>query len=223
MQSLTLAIVEDEPQTRAALAARLAAVPGYQVLWQADRLSTARQALITGAPQLLIVDIGLPDGSGLDLIAEVRAQSPTTAILVLTVFGDEHKLIRAIERGARGYLLKDEPAIGLVDAIEQLRAGGAPISPAIARHLIARLTLPAAPAVPQEGRLTARETEVLRLSAKGYNHAEVARLLDISVHTVASYTRKIYEKLEVSSRSEAVFEAARLGLLPAPADGRHAP
>jgi DNA-binding NarL/FixJ family response regulator len=102
VQSLTLAIVEDEPQTRAALAARLAAVPGYQVLWQADRLSTARQALITGAPQVLIVDIGLDGWLRPDLIAEVRAQSPTTAILVLTVFGDEHKLIRAIERGARG-------------------------------------------------------------------------------------------------------------------------
>lgn len=214
MQPLSLAIVEDEPQTRAALAARLGAVEGYRIVWQADRLATARAALRECAPQVLVVDLGLPDGSGLDLIEEVRVAAPTTAIMVLTVFGDEHKLIRAIERGARGYLLKDEPAIGLVEAIEQLRAGGAPISPAIARYLVARMSQAAPAAAPApESVLTPREIEVLRLSAKGYNHAEVARLLDLSAHTVASYTRRIYEKLEVNSRSEAVFEASRLGLL----------
>ena len=124
-------------------------------------------------------------------------------------------MIHAIEHGARGYLLKDEPAIGLVDAINQLRAGGAPISPAIARHLVARMVhSDATPARARaEALLTARETEVLKLSAKGYNHGEVARLLQISSNTVASYTRKIYEKLEVRSRTEAVFEASRLGLL----------
>lgn len=218
MQALTLAIVEDEPQTRSALVARLAAVDGYRVIWQADRLASARAALRTAVPEVLIVDLGLPDGSGLDLIADARALTPTTAIMVLTVFGDEQKLIRAIERGARGYLLKDEPAIGLVDAIEQLRAGGAPISPAIARHLVARMltSMPTAVSAPAaDALLTPRETEVLRLSAKGYNHAEVARLLGISANTVASYTRHIYEKLEVNSRTEAVFEASRLGLLDA--------
>lgn len=218
MQALTLAIVEDEPQTRSALVARLAAVDGYRVIWQADRLASARAALRTAVPEVLIVDLGLPDGSGLDLIADARALAPTTAIMVLTVFGDEQKLIRAIERGARGYLLKDEPAIGLVDAIEQLRAGGAPISPAIARHLVARMltSMPTAVSAPAaDALLTPRETEVLRLSAKGYNHAEVARLLGISANTVASYTRHIYEKLEVNSRTEAVFEASRLGLLDA--------
>lgn len=214
MQPLSLAIVEDEPQTRAALVARLGAVEGYRIVWQADRLASARAALREGAPEVLIVDLGLPDGSGLDLIEDVRRASPTTAILVLTVFGDEHKLIRAIERGARGYLLKDEPAIGLVEAIEQLRAGGAPISPAIARHLVARMVQSAAAAAPPpDSVLTPREIEVLKLAAKGYNHAKVARLLDLSAHTVASYTRRIYEKLEVNSRSEAVFEASRLGLL----------
>ncbi len=213
MEALTLALVEDEPQTRAALATRLGAVPGYRILWQADRLDQGLLALQREPPQVLIVDLGLPDGSGLDLIAQARRIDATIGILVLTVFGDEQKLIRAIERGARGYLLKDEPAIGLVDAIEQLRAGGAPMSPAIARHLVARLLRGEAPPEPSEGLLTAREVEVLKLAAKGYNHAEIARLLDISAHTVASYTRRIYEKLEVRSRAEAIYEAQRLGLL----------
>lgn len=214
MDTLTLALVEDEPQTRAALAARLSAVEGYRILWQADRLAQARRALRDQVPDVLIVDLCLPDGSGLDLIADARLLQPPPAIMVLTVFGDEQKLIRAIERGARGYLLKDEPAIGLVEAIEQLRTGGAPISPAIARHLVARMLQPVSAAPEREDSpLTPREIEVLRLSAKGYNHAEVARLLDLSAHTVASYTRRIYEKLEVNSRTEAVYEAARLGLL----------
>lgn len=217
MQALRLALVEDESTTRHALATRLSAVAGYRILWQAATLAQGLQALKGAPPQVLIVDLGLPDGSGLDLIAAARQLDPTIGILVLTVFGDEQKLIRAIERGARGYLLKDEPAIGLIDAIEQLRAGGAPMSPAIARHLVSRLLRgeppPATEASVENGVLTAREIEVLRLAAKGYNHAEVARLLDISAHTVGSYTRRIYEKLEVRSRSEAVFEAQRLGLL----------
>lgn len=217
MQALRLALVEDESTTRHALATRLSAVAGYRILWQAATLAQGLQALKGAPPQVLIVDLGLPDGSGLDLIAAARQLDPTIGILVLTVFGDEQKLIRAIERGARGYLLKDEPAIGLIDAIEQLRAGGAPMSPAIARHLVSRLLRgeppPATAASVENGVLTAREIEVLRLAAKGYNHAEVARLLDISAHTVGSYTRRIYEKLEVRSRSEAVFEAQRLGLL----------
>lgn len=213
MEALTLALVEDEPQTRAALATRLGAVAGYRILWQAGRLDQGLLALRRQPPQVLIVDLGLPDGSGLELIAEARRIDAAINILVLTVFGDEQKLVRAIERGARGYLLKDEPTIGLVDAIEQLRAGGAPMSPAIARHLVARLLRGEAPPEVSEGLLTAREVDVLKLAAKGYNHAEVARLLDISAHTVASYTRRIYEKLEVRSRAEAIYEAQRLGLL----------
>jgi DNA-binding NarL/FixJ family response regulator len=214
MQPLAIALVEDEPTTRLAVAARLAAVEGYRVLWQAERLDQGMAELHRQPPQLLIVDLGLPDGSGLDLIAAARRLDPAIGILVLTVFGDEQKLIRAIEQGARGYLLKDEPAIGLVDAIEQLRAGGAPMSPAIARHLVSRLLRrEVPPPLAEQGVLTAREVEVLELAAKGYNHAEVARLLGLSAHTVASYTRRIYEKLEVRSRAEALFEARRLGLL----------
>ena len=218
MPEVKIGVVEDEPATRSALVDRLAAVDSFALQFQADSLASARSELRNHSPDVLIVDLGLPDGSGLDLIAEVAERAPATAILVLTVFGDEQKLIRAFERGARGYLLKDETSIGLVDAIEQLLAGGAPISPAIARYLVSRLVReqPAA-ALNPDSQLTARETEVLRLAAKGYNHAEVARLLNLSANTVASYTRKIYEKLEVHSRAEALYEAGRLGLI----DGKH--
>jgi DNA-binding NarL/FixJ family response regulator len=213
-QPISIAIIEDEPSTRVALVERLQAAGRFTLAWQAGTLDDARACLKQARPEVAIVDLGLPDGSGLDFIAEAYALVPPVLVLVLTVFGDERKLIRAIERGARGYLLKDEPAIGLVEAIEQVHAGGAPISPAIARHLVTRLLHADAPA--DAGLLTAQEVNVLRLSAKGYNHSEVARLLGITANTVASYTRRIYEKLEVHSRAEAVFEATRLGLLASP-------
>jgi DNA-binding NarL/FixJ family response regulator len=213
MDPVSIAIVEDEPETRAALRARLSAVAHFRIAGDAGSLAEGRALLRAQPVDVLVTDLGLPDGSGLELIAEVRQRAPATAILVLTVFGDEHKLVQAIERGARGYLLKDESAIGLVDAVEQLRAGGAPISPAIARHLVARMLREATPTLPPDSQLTAREVEVLKLAAKGYNHAEVGRLLGLSANTVASYTRRIYEKLEVGSRAEALYEAGRLGLL----------
>lgn len=218
VNKIRVAIVEDEPATRAALVQRLSATLKFELLFEADSLRSARASLRALTPDVLIVDLGLPDGSGLDLIAELSERCPALATLVLTVFGDEQKLIRAFERGARGYLLKDETSIGLVDAIEQILAGGAPISPAIARFLVSRLVRdqPDSPP-PAESQLTAREVEVLRLAAKGYNHAEVAKLLGLSANTVASYTRRIYEKLEVHSRAEALYEAGRMGLI----DGSH--
>lgn len=216
MPKTRIAIVEDEPATRSALVNRLHAVAHFELLFEADSLRSARAQLRAAVPDVLIVDLGLPDGSGLDLIAELAERHPRTATLVLTVFGDEQKLIRAFERGARGYLLKDETAIGLVDAIDQILAGGAPISPAIARFLVTRLVREQPEQmVVGESQLTARETEVLRLAAKGYNHAEVAKLLGLSANTVASYTRRIYEKLEVHSRAEALYEAGRMGLIDA--------
>lgn len=216
MPMIKIAVVEDEPATRSALVARLRAVAHFDLLFEADSLGSARALLRSQMPDVLIVDLGLPDGSGLELIAELSERHPRTATLVLTVFGDEQKLIHAFERGARGYLLKDETAIGLVDAIEQVFAGGAPISPAIARFLVTRLVRePADPSSARESPLTAREIEVLGLAAKGYNHAEVARLLGLTANTVASYTRRIYEKLEVHSRAEALYEAGRMGLIDA--------
>lgn len=216
MLKTRIAIVEDEPATRSALVERLSNTEQFELLFEADCLCSARSCLRASSPDVLIVDLGLPDGSGLDLIAELAERDPAIAILVLTVFGDEQKLIHAFERGARGYLLKDETSIGLVDAIEQILAGGAPISPAIARFLVSRLVReqPDSRLAP-ESQLTTRETEVLCLAAKGYNHAEVAKLLGLSANTVASYTRRIYEKLEVHSRAEALYEAGRMGLIDA--------
>jgi DNA-binding NarL/FixJ family response regulator len=208
---LRIGLLEDEPHTRAALARKLRAVPGLELVVCEATLAEMRARLSAQTLDVLIADLGLPDGSGLDLIAQVHRDTPHTHVIVLTVLDDERKLVAAIERGARGYLLKDEPALGLIDAIVEVMEGGAPISPAIARYLVQRLT-PATP-VDSAVQLTERERQVLEFAAKGFTHAEIAQLMRVSTTTVASYTRHIYEKLHVGSRAAAIYEASRLGLI----------
>ena len=214
-RALAVGLLEDEPHTRAAIAAKLAHASGIELIASVASLADMRHALQLRQPDVLIVDLELPDGSGLDLIAHVHSRWPAMHVLVLTVLDDEHKVITAIERGADGYLLKDESAIALLDAVVEVSEGGSPISPAIARHLVRRLAqqAPSADTAATSVALSERERQVLQLAAKGYAYAEVATLLGIGVSTVASYTRHIYEKLQVDSRSSAVYEATRLGLI----------
>src|SRR5688572_6456879 len=172
-----------------------------------------RAALRQGRPDVLLVDLGLPDGNGVDVIAEAATRHAGLPVMVITVFGDERRVVRAIKAGATGYLLKDDPTREIGAAIQLMHVGGSPISPAIARHLI-RLFQPVPPDESRaERRLTAREQEVLSLAAKGFSYAEIAQMLNLSANTIASYTKHIYEKLAVSSRSEAIYEASRLGLI----------
>ena len=134
------------------------------------------------------------------------------------MFGDEQHVTASIEAGATGYVLKDSLPEEFVGLIAQLRAGGSPISPVIARQLLKRFKPAAAgvecpPVAQPESALSAREAEVLALIAKGFNFAEIARLLSVSPHTVTSHVKKIYQKLAVHSRGEAVYEAGKMGLL----------
>jgi DNA-binding NarL/FixJ family response regulator len=179
-------------------------------------LGSARQAISKSGPDVLLTDIGLPDGSGIDLIRETLQRYPDTDIMVVTVFGDEMHVLGAIEAGASGYILKDSIPQEFVALIKQLRAGGSPISPVIARQLLKRFKIDAAaPAKLQadDTGLSPRESEVLSLVAKGFSFSEIARLLEISQHTVTAHVKKIYQKLAVHSRGEAVYEAGKLGLI----------
>jgi DNA-binding NarL/FixJ family response regulator len=134
--------------------------------------------------------------------------------MVITVFGDEKRVVSAIRAGAAGYLLKDDQSAELVSAIHLLFEGGSPISPAIARHLIRVFrTGTDAMGVQRVESLTTREQEVLSMAAKGFSYAEIAQMLELSANTIASYTKHIYEKLSVNSRAQAIYEASRLGLL----------
>ncbi len=209
----TITLVEDDVPTRQRLVAALTE-SGYTVLADVGNCALARAALSERAPDVLLVDLGLPDGSGLELIAQSRQQHPDTEIMVITVFGDERHVLAAIEAGAGGYLLKDGTTDHIGRSVQQLLEGGSPISASIARHLLRRLAPAQAPTEQDpQLQLTQREAEVLTLVSKGYAYAEIADALGVTVNTVASHVKQIYRKLSVHSRSEAVFEAVQRGLL----------
>jgi len=212
-------LVEDDDNTRARLAGAVRAHPRLRLVAAAGCLAEARAELAKEVPDVLLTDLGLPDGNGIELIRGLRRQGALTLAMVITIFGDEQHVVAAIEAGALGYLLKDGSPDYIGDSIMELVEGGSPISPPIARYLLKRLGSP--PAVPPARdqpetdlpHLSEREHEVLTLIVKGFSYAEAARLMSVSAHTVTTHVRNIYRKLEVHSRGEAVYEALQLGLV----------
>ncbi|RYY94990.1 MAG: response regulator transcription factor [Comamonadaceae bacterium] len=230
-------VVEDDSHARGFFEASVRRSPALQWLGSA---STVREALawLGGdgvAPDVVLVDLGLPDGSGLEVIAAAVARYPQCEPLVISVFGDEDSVLSSIEAGALGYLHKDAAPEDIAQTILEMKAGASPISPMIARRVLARYRLmqtasrpdPTAPNGPAASRvaeqadkaptgrplLSRREQEVLTLIARGFSYAEIARLQGLSVHTVQTHIKHLYGKLAVHSKNEAVFEAMRLGLL----------
>jgi len=209
--------VEDDPETREALARHIYAQPDLVLVLQASRRAEALALLPQQALDVLLVDLGLPDGSGLDVIRAARAQWPGCGVLVSTVFGDEAHVLPAIEAGAMGYLLKDSSAPELAHEIRSVHAGGSPISPMVARKILTRAVERAAPvaapAAPSSIALSVREREVLQLVSKGFTTEETAAALSISNSTARTFVRRIYAKLQVGTRAEAIHQAHRHGLL----------
>ncbi len=212
---VNIAIVEDDPILMAMLRETVSNVPGFNVIGTAGTLAGARQLLESDPPNILLLDLGLPDGSGLELLAERRERpADATKVIVISVFGDVRNVVRAIEDGANGYLLKDATPTDLTNAIRIVLDGGAPLSPAIASHILQRLqSAPRRPATRPAAVLTPREVQVLELLAAGKPFKEVASAFQISLHTVADHVQAIYRKLSVNSRGEAVFKALQSGLI----------
>lgn len=209
----TVLIVEDDPPTRKRLEAAVATVAALEVTCSTGSASEAEAAL-EHSPDVMLVDLGLPDGNGVDLIRSAQRRTPRTRSMVITVFADEQHVMDAIKAGAQGYLLKDGSAEYIARSIEELLAGGSPISPPIARYLLQRFQKPSRPAARDDASpLTGRELEILTMVAKGFSVAEVGELLGISERTVTTHVQHIYRKLEVSSRSQAIYEAVNLGLI----------
>lgn len=223
-------MVEDDAACRIALVAALNAAPDMRLLWAAATRAEALAALgdrMAQAPDVLLVDLGLPDGSGLDVIAAARTRWPGVAPMVSTIFGDEEHVLAAIEAGAMGYLLKDATPEAVIGEVRSLHAGGSPINPLVARKLLLHAQRGGAPAADvaeaieaaagdELPSLSARELEVLRLVSRGHTLAEVAQALAVSPHTARTFVRRIYAKLQVKSRADAVRVAAHQGLLDGP-------
>ena len=208
-----LIVVEDDAAFQDLFRAALEHAEGIELSGVFDTGAAAIAALSRHNPDVLLVDLGLPDMSGLEVIRACAATCPDCEMMVITVFGDEQHILQSIEAGATGYLLKDAMPEDLAAQIHTLRAGGSPISPVIARQLLSRYSAPPPNVAEAAAQLSDREREVLRLVAKGYTFPEVARLLEISAHSVMTYVKRTYHKLHVNSKTEAVYEARKLGLL----------
>ncbi len=222
MPSNEVLLVEDDPPTRTRLASVIERHPDLLLAGAVGSCREGREALERGEPAVLLTDLGLPDGSGIDLIRLARERGGRTQCMVITVFGDEAHVVEAIEAGALGYLLKDATPEAIGRSILEMLAGGSPMSPPVARYLLKRFGPPAAsgaesPPVEAEASsvpaLSEREREVLVYIVKGFTYAEIARIAGLSAHTVATYVRRVYGKLEVHSRGEAVYEAISSGLV----------
>jgi len=221
---LRIMVVEDDPGIRRYVEAAINGQPDLRCIGSFDRIQPSRRALATHAPDILLLDLGLPDGHGIELITYCKQRHPQCEILVITRFGDDTNIIRCLEAGAQGYILKDAFDPDISRFISELRQGGSPISPRIGRKLFSLLRQQRTPSQssgtrarswPDETGLSSREAEVLNLIARGYSYQEISGHLTISLNTVRTYIKQIYQKLAVRSRSEAVFEAAKMGWLPA--------
>lgn len=225
-------VTEDDAIVRRGIIEVLARQDDIAVIGEAGSLAAAREAMFGGGglssrpvPHVVLVDLGLPDGSGLDLIAALHAHLPQVKVLVFTVFGDRQTISDALGVGADGFILKDSGSAELAQAIRVALDGGAPISPRAAAQLLrffrrgegapAALSPAMAPVepLPDDFGLTGREKDTLETLARGFTQREAAEILGISAHTIASHVKAIYQKMAVNSRSEAVFEAIQSGLI----------
>lgn len=214
---LKVTIVEDDASFRTSFVAAVDAAEDMLLHGVAESVAQA-MTLLEGPPaDILVVDLGLPDGSGIEVIRAAHGAWPECGIMVSTTFADDRHVIPSIEAGAAGYLLKDSTASRMADDIRTLHSGGSPISPRIARKILLRFMPASTPPVeqpsPTQSPLSPREQQALELITKGFSYDEIAELMGVSRNTVMTFVRRIYHKLEVSSKAEAIFEARNHGLL----------
>lgn len=202
--TIRLALVEDDARLRQQLADLLATTPNFKLLAAFANAEAALAGLPALAPDIAIFDINLPRMSGVQLVARLKPLLPRTQFLMLTMYEDSEMIFDSLKAGASGYLLKRTPPGELLRALEQLHAGGSPMSPEIARQVVGFFQR--APGTPDMESLTPREREILDQLAKGYLYKEIADRLGISLDTVRNHLRKVYEKLHVHSRTEAVLK-----------------
>lgn len=211
---IRVAVIEDDPVMRDRLCEAITRSGDMLLTGNAANAAEARGMIEAGGYDVLLCDLGLPDGSGIPLIRQEATTGRDTDILVITVFANQQKVLDAIRSGARGYLLKDERIEDCVDAIREIRRGGSPISPIIARQLLSQIRPePSSTPVQMASPLSEREYEVLNLLSRGFSNAECAEILTVSTNTIGTHVKNIYRKLEVNSRAEALFEASSQGIL----------
>ena len=208
-------IVEDKIHTCIRLKDTIETCDALSVCAISHTLDAGLNALFDHKPRLVLTDLGLPDGSGFEIIDAVRQADWICESLVISVFGDETRVIKAIRKGAKGYILKNSDERSISEDILTVLHGGCPISPQIARHLLSLVNNLSVENEPdnEQINLTARESEILREVSRGYKRSEIGQNLGISTGTVGIHINNIYKKLEVNSNIEAVTLATKMGLL----------
>jgi DNA-binding NarL/FixJ family response regulator len=210
---LAVSIVEDDRGTREGLAALIGGTPGFRCVGTYASVEEALSRLSAAVPDLLLLDIHLPGLTGSEGVRLLREKYPHMQVLMLTVFADEERVFESLCNGACGYLLKKTPPARLLEAIREAREGGSPMSPDIARKVVSALQK-SGPLEKPEQALTPHETRIVRMLAEGNSYQEVGERLGITVNTVRNYIRRIYEKLQVHTKSQAVSKALRGRLIP---------
>lgn len=213
----TALVIEDHLDTREWIEELLERAYPSVSISTASTLFEANELLKQHIFCLALIDLNLPDGSGTNFCKTLATENPNTYRVVMTMYDDDYHINEAFKLGAHGYLVKDQPEERIVDALRQISLGVPPVSPGVLRNLIGQLkenddAVP--PSLPVK--LSPREHEVLILISKGCQTKEIATYLDISPNTVAGYTKTLYSKLEVNSRTEATSEALRYGLVEQP-------
>lgn len=207
-------LLEDLPEIRVWLRKLVLQVFPMAKIAESSRVQDALDLITAVKFDLALVDLGLPDGSGVSVVSKLRDVQPDAQSVVVTIHDDDEHLFPALQAGAFGYILKEQPRELITEQLQRISQGEPPLSPSIARRVMAHFAAKGRPQVTSMGNisLTDRESEVLLRVAKGYTLPEIGVQLGLSRHTIADYVKQIYRKLNVSSRAEAALEAQRLGL-----------
>jgi DNA-binding NarL/FixJ family response regulator len=209
---LTVVVIEDCQDIRDGLQMLISGTTGYHCTGAFRSMEEALARIDNAPPRVILVDIGLPGMSGIEGIPLLRARWPAASVLVLSVYEDDERIFAALCAGACGYLLKKTPPARLLESLREAVDGGSPMSPEVARKVVS-LFREVRPAPPPEHDLTAHELRLLKLFAEGHSYKTAADLLGVTVNTVSFHMRRVYEKLHVHSKSEAIAKALRGGLL----------
>ena len=212
MTLYTVTIVEDDNEVRERLASLISDHDQFKLLSAASNMLDGIADLLKYKPDVLLTDLGLPDGSGIDIIKAIEKNNLDVEAMVISGFQDEHNVFNALQAGASAYVHKHDQNQKITDAILSMLEGGAPISPVIAKLMLQKFQQPA-PVIKLTESLTERQIKILKLISQGFSSNEIAEKLDISYYTVTTHIKNIYKKLQVNSRTEALHEAVKYGLL----------
>ena len=213
MKNYTVIIVEDDPDVRERLSQLITDHENLELLASVGTMKDGMSALENFKPDILLTDLGLPDGSGIEIIQAIGTLRLDCETMVISGFQDENIVFRALAAGAKAYILKHDDSTKITDAILAMMKGGAPISPVIARLMLQKFQVPDQKKTDLPEALTERQIKILKLVSQGFSSKEIGEKLNISYYTVTTHVKNIYNKLQVNSRTEALYQANKLGLI----------